>query len=221
MSSSGMEFSWVSRAKLKLNPVNPKEITEESVALLAKLIQRHGFRDPIEARVEDCLILTGHRRFLAAERLGIDPVPVIWHYHMSDEAAKAYTIAHTQSEKHVKWNRSLLATQLGELPEDLSPDLLGFSEKEIASLFDLDLGEEREAEEKPSVEKCWLLPGDVWIIGEFSCGIAKGLRNDHLIKCEAVIRKISKMLKKKPLLDGDEARPLDVVLKERALEANP
>jgi hypothetical protein len=210
-------FEVVDRARLKPNVENPKLITENDVAKMVTLLQTHGFKDPVEARHEDGLVLAGHRRLLAADKLGLTKIPTHFHVGMSDEEATAYAIAHTRAEKDVEWNRALLADQLTGLPESLSPDLLGFTEGDMAKLFDLDRGLEDEAAPGGSEEPAALLiPGEVWIIGPVTFNVFKSLDNDGLNAAEKVIRKISKMLKCKALLDGDEAQPLEAVLKERA-----
>ena len=84
--------------------------------------------EPIEARAEDGLIVAGHRRYLASQKLGLTHAPTILHEGMSDDEAAAYTIAHTQAEKSgPEWNRALLSDQVAGLPEDLLPGL-GFDE---------------------------------------------------------------------------------------------
>ena len=134
-------FELAPRARLQPNPENPKVITEEDVATMMVLLQTHGFKDPVEARHEDGRVLAGHRRILAADRLGLQLIPTNFHVGMNDDEATAYTIAHTQAEKSgPDWNRALLADQLSGLPEGLEPDKLGFSEKDVVSIFDLDRG---------------------------------------------------------------------------------
>ncbi len=204
---------------LKPNPQNPKMITEEDVARMAALLEAHGFRDPIEARAEDGLIVAGHRRYLAARKLGLSLVPTLLHDGMTDDEAAAYTIAHTQAEKSgPEWNRALLSDQVAGLPEDLVAGL-GFDEAEFARLFDLDRADQEgpEAGEGGVVGPAALIrPGEQWIIGPVTFNVFKGLDNDALNAAQKVIQKIAKMLKCKALLDGKEDQPLEAVLKERA-----
>jgi ParB-like chromosome segregation protein Spo0J len=207
------------RARLRPNPDNPKLITEEDVDRMVTLLQVHGFKDPVEARHEDGLVLAGHRRLLASDRLGLTQIPTIFHVGMTDHEATAYTIAHTQAEAHVDWNRSLLADQLSGLPEELSPDRLGFSEKDVARLYDLDRGAADEGGDGDAgaEAQAGLRPGEQWTIGPVTFNVFKGLDNQGLLNAEMLIRKIARMLRCKAVLDGDETKPLDAVLKERAL----
>lgn len=201
---------------LRPNAQNPKLITEADVAAMVGLLQAHGFKDPIEARREDGLIVAGHRRYLAAQKLGLAKVPVLLHEGMSDDEATAYTIAHTQAEKSgPEWNRALLSDQVAGLPEDLLPGL-GFDEESFARLFDLDRADQGDDAAEEDGPVALLIPGEVWIIGPVTFSVYKGLDNASLNSAEKIIRKIAKLLKCKALLDGDETQPLDAVLKERA-----
>ena len=213
-------FELVPRAKLKMNPQNPKLITEEDVAKMVTSFETFGFRDPVEARAEDGLVLAGHRRLLAADRLGLKLIPCNFHRGMSDDEAAAYTIAHTRAEKDVEWNRSLLADQMAGLDEELVAGL-GFGEAEIARLFDLDRGAEEgeagdgEAGDDGEAPRSLLVPGEVWVIGPVTFNVFKNLNNASLVAAEGLIQKIGKMLKRKALLDGDEMQPWDAVMNER------
>lgn len=222
MTTAQTHYELVDRARLQPNPQNPKEITEEAVEQMMLLLQTHGFRDPVEARVEDGLVLAGHRRLLAADRLGLTRIPTIWHVGMTDDQAVAYAIAHTQSEKHVKWNRALLADQLTGLPEELSPEHLGFTDKDVASLFDLDRGQEDAGGEpdpgSEGGEPAQLIPGETWVIGPVTFKVFDSLDNSGLLAAEKLIVKIARMLKTPALLDGDEMYPLAAVLKERGAQ---
>lgn len=222
MTEHATYFEVVDRARLKPNANNPKVITEDDVSKMVVHLQTHGFRDPVEARHEDGLVLAGHRRLLAADRLGLSKIPTHFHRGMSDDEATAYTIAHTRAEKDVSWNRALLADQLVGLPDHFTPDLLGFSEKDVAHLFDLDRGLEEGgdgAEGEDGEPSALLIPGEVWIIGPVTFNVFNGLDNEALNNAEKLIRKIAKLLKCKALLDGDESKPLDAVLAERQMEA--
>lgn len=215
-------FAIVDRARLRGWDGNPKLITEEAVAKMVTYLQVHGFRDPVEARHEDGRVLAGHRRLLAADKLGLTQIPVNFHRGMTDDEATAYTIAHTRAEHDVEWNRGLLADALTSLPETLPPDLLGFTDKDVGLLFDLDRGEEQGGGEQAGGDQGdqapLLVPGEVWIIGPVTFKVFKDLDDDGLNAAYVCIRKIAKMVKAKALLDGDEAMEFGAVMKEREAE---
>lgn len=214
-------FQLMDIGSLKPNPNNPRLITESDVDKMCVYLRAHGFLDPIEARIEDHLILAGHRRYLAALKLGLARVPVLFHAGLSDQEAWAYSIAHNRSQEDVEWNRALLADQLSGMEENLVPGL-GFSEKELALLFDLDRGadgdDEDEAADARDPEGSRLLPGDTWIIGPCTFVVWENLSQLQMDAAEQAIRRIAKLLKSRALLNGEEDRELDQVLEDRKHE---
>ena len=54
---------------------NPRH-NDEAVAQIAASIERFGFSSPIIARASDRVVIAGHTRLKAAQKLGIDKVPV-------------------------------------------------------------------------------------------------------------------------------------------------
>jgi len=211
-----MKFELAERGRLKLNPDNPKIITEEAINKMVVYLEINGFRDPVEARIEDGLVVAGHRRLLAGDKLGLDLIPTIWHEGMSDEEAKAYTISHSRAEKDVAFNRALLSDQVAGLPEELVRGL-GFDETELVGLFDLDrgAGEEGEEGEGEGGVRPALLAGEVWICGPISFRVFKGLNKTSLLAAEELLRKLIKMVKKPCHLEGDEGALFEAVMKER------
>lgn len=205
---------------LKPHPKNPSEITEEAVRKLADSMQQYGFTTPIEIQDGSNIILAGHRRFAAAKLLGLRLVPCIVHK-MEDAEALAYLIANNQHSKDHRWAKPQLADAVIELEQlGYAPDVLGFSEKDIAKLFDLDKGEEEEGEAAAADEiKSHLVPGDIWRIGpqgHIVFNVYENLNNEQLLAAEKLIEKIAKLVKGKALLDGDEDKDFKSVMKARA-----
>lgn len=62
--------------KLNPNPQNPNIHTDDQIKKLADLIRLHGWRLPIIVSEQSGLIVAGHGRLLAAQRLGYEAAPV-------------------------------------------------------------------------------------------------------------------------------------------------
>ncbi len=62
-----INIEYVSPKSLRAAPYNPRRIDEESLRRLAKLLDSHGFVDPVIARKEDNLLIGGHQRLKANE----------------------------------------------------------------------------------------------------------------------------------------------------------
>ena len=126
----------VSRDELIPYSNNPKEHPEEQVNKIASSIKNYGWDQPIVVD-GDGEIIKGHGRLQAAEKLGLDEVPVIWREDLSDAEAKAARIADNKTAES-DWLDDELATELELLDEkfDFDLDLTGFEPDEIDDLFD-------------------------------------------------------------------------------------
>ena len=79
---------------------NAKEHSQLQVEQIANSIEEFGFNDPIavwENADGEMEVVEGHGRVLAAQRLGMDKVPVFYLNHLSDEQRRAYTHVHNQT----------------------------------------------------------------------------------------------------------------------------
>ena len=68
----------VSVDSLHLYAKNPKNHTDADIDLIIKSIKRNGWGDPILVCPETNEILSGNGRYLAACKMGLDPVPVVF-----------------------------------------------------------------------------------------------------------------------------------------------
>ena len=199
---------------------NPKTITEDDVAQMVRLIEKHGFRDAIEVDAGG-FIVAGHRRYLAARKLGLARVPVIHHHEMDEDAAKAYRIAATQSEKHVSWNRALLADQVAGFDVELmSPADLGFSERDIVTLFDLDRDATKSVDEPIGIDAepgPYLKQGERWQIGPIQFDVFPNEDTAGMRRAQALIPKLERLVKAKALLNGNPELEFKAIMAERAM----
>jgi len=133
---SGELHTTVSTAKLdELIPYtnNPKEHPEEQVNKIASSIKNYGWDQPIV--VDDGgEIIKGHGRLQAAEKLGLDEVPVIWREDLTDAEAKAARIADNKTAKS-PWDDDVLAAELEVLGE-FNDTELGFDQGAVDDLLD-------------------------------------------------------------------------------------
>ena len=118
---------------------NPRTITDAALRRLARLLDVHGFVDPIIARRQDKLIIGGHQRLRAnAMRERPDPlVPVVFVAGVSDAKAKALNIALNNTEAQGEYDQPKLADLLIEIDTDEFdvPEVTGFAATDIASLL--------------------------------------------------------------------------------------
>jgi ParB-like chromosome segregation protein Spo0J len=114
---------------------NPR-VNDKAVEAVARSIREFGFRVPIVVDAEG-VIICGHTRLKAAQKLGLKQVPVHVATDLSPVQVKAYRLADNATADLAQWNYELLPIELESL-RDLDYDIttLGFSEKELAQILD-------------------------------------------------------------------------------------
>ncbi|MFN4201866.1 MAG: site-specific DNA-methyltransferase [Tabrizicola sp.] len=160
---------------------NPRVHPDWQIAQIAASITKFGFVNPILVGADGVLI-AGHGRLLAAQRLGLPQVPVIVLGHLSDAERRALVVADNRIAENAAWDEELLRSILGELRDDgFDLDVVGFSETELAELLGDVEADEAEAVAlsdedfvpEPPPEPV-TRSGDLWILGEHRvlCGDA-------------------------------------------------
>ena len=109
--------------------------SDEQIAHIAASIAEFGFVNPILIG-DDGVVIAGHGRLLAAQRLGITEVPVVLD-HLTDAQRRALVIADNRIAENAGWDRDLLRAELAALSEQqFDLDLLGFAEAELTNLLE-------------------------------------------------------------------------------------
>lgn len=81
---------------------NPRTATDTAVGKVAASIKEFGFRVPIIVDGEG-VIIAGHTRLAAAQRLGLERVPVLVAADLSPAQVKAYRIADNRTGQEAGW----------------------------------------------------------------------------------------------------------------------
>lgn len=145
---------------------NPR-INDAAVDAVVRSIQKFGFRQPIVVDA-DGVIIVGHTRYKAAQKLGLAKVPVHVATDLTPEQIKAYRIADNQTNTLADWDFDLLAIELGDLKAlDFDLDLLGFDAEALAQMLDPGIADgltdPDDIPEPP--DEATTQPGDLWILG--------------------------------------------------------
>src|SRR5574344_785091 len=155
----------------KLIPYARKSRThnDEQIAQIVASIKEFGFTNPILIG-EDDVIIAGHGRLLAAQRMGLKEVPVIRLLGLTPSQRRALVIADNKIAMNAGWDEEMLSLEMGELKaEDFDIDLLGFNPDELNALehFGEDAGKndtEEDTVPEPPAEPI-TKKGDVWVLG--------------------------------------------------------
>lgn len=120
-------------SQLKPWPRNPKTHPPEQIEALARMIEKFGNDQPNVVDEND-VILKGHGRWMASQKLGHEMIPCIVRTGMSDAEKKALVISDNQAPLLGGWDKDLLRLELGDLKRlkfDLA--LTGFDDVQLVS----------------------------------------------------------------------------------------
>lgn len=108
---------------------NAKKHPPEQIKLLAKLVERHGFDQPIVVDTQG-VIIKGHGRWLAMKSLGRATIPVIVSK-LTPEEARAARLADNRSAEFGWQYDALIADMVTGLTRGIDVDHTGFTLKEL------------------------------------------------------------------------------------------
>ncbi len=86
---------------------NAKEHPEEQIQQIVESIKEFGFNDPI-AIDENNMIIEGHGRLYALQRLGYEEADCIRLQHLTDKQKKAYILAHNKLTMNTGFDMEIL-----------------------------------------------------------------------------------------------------------------
>ena len=146
---------------------NPRD-NDKAVDAVAQSIQQFGFRQPIVVDDEG-VIIVGHTRYKAAQKLDLEKVPVHVARGLTSEQVRAYRVADNKTNELADWNMELLPRELAALQEmDFDLTSIGFTDDEVAELLDPGvrdgLTDPDEIPEPPDEATTQL--GDLWLLGD-------------------------------------------------------
>ena len=170
---------------------NARTHSEEQVAQIAASIVEFGFTNPILAG-SDGVIVAGHGRLAAAQKLGLDTVPVVVLDHLTPTQRRALIIADNRIAENAGWDDAMLRIELQSLQEDgFNLDITGFDDDAMAEIM---AGEETTVDGQtdddavPEVSATPISrPGDVWELGNHRlvCGDATDPKSYELLMADA------------------------------------
>lgn len=141
---------------------NAKVHSEEQITKIASSIREFGFLNPVLID-KDKNIIAGHGRVMAAKKLGLETVPVLFIEGLTDAQRKAYILADNRLGELAGWDQELVNAELAQLLEqDFDIDLTGFELPDDYFEEEQDV-EEDEAPEPPKEPKT--KRGDIYQLG--------------------------------------------------------
>ena len=169
---------------------NARTHADEQISQIAGSIAEFGFINPILVG-EDNVIIAGHGRLMAAQRLGLKTVPVIMLAHLSETQRRALVIADNKIAENAGWDEEMLRLELQALNDaDFDLDITGFDFEDLERLLGGDAEENQgltDDDAAPEVtENPISQPGDLWLLGDHRvlCGPV-GVADKIYLACNA------------------------------------
>ena len=163
---------------------NSRTHSDAQISQLAASIKEWGWTVPILID-ETGMIIAGHGRLAAAQKLNYKQVPVVIASNWSEEKKRAYVIADNKLALNAGWDTELLALEIQELKAtDFNLSILGFTDEELNNLIPVNVTEgltDEDAVPEPPPEPI-TKPGDIWILGKHRLMCGDGTSIDHLEK---------------------------------------
>ncbi|MCL5282842.1 MAG: ParB/Srx family N-terminal domain-containing protein [Planctomycetes bacterium] len=126
----------VPTGELTPHPQNPNRHSETQVSMLADLIRSVGWRFPIVVSKRSGFIIAGHARLLAAQRLGLETVPVDFQEFATESEEMIQLLADNKipelAHRDPETERALMERLLAE---NTSTAMMGYLPKEVYALM--------------------------------------------------------------------------------------
>lgn len=120
-----MQITELNLSDIKPYEKNPRK-NDEAVKYVSESIKQFGFKVPIVIDKNN-VIVCGHTRYKAAQKLKLKTVPCILADDLTEEQIKAYRLADNKVAEKSEWDFDLLTPELEELDfTDIDMEDFGF-----------------------------------------------------------------------------------------------
>jgi DNA modification methylase len=186
-----MKIEYRPLAEIKPYDKNPRD-NDAAVDAVAESIRRFGFRQPIVVDKAG-VIVCGHTRWKAAQKLGLAEVPVHVARDLTPEQIRAYRIADNKTAELAEWSLDLLPIELAELQGvGIDWSLLGFDSDELAQLLDPGVkpGLTDPDDVSAPPDEATTQRGDLWVLGDHRllCGDSGSIDDVDLLLAVAPVK---------------------------------
>lgn len=155
-----MNITDIRTCDLKPYENNPR-LNEDAVDLVAASIEEFGFKQPIVVD-KDLIIIAGHTRWKAAQKLGLETVPCIQADDLTPAQVKAYRLADNKVAEAAQWDLDALQFELEELDNmDFDMEPFGFETETFDEQIAEDDNFEAELPTAPMTRS-----GQLWLLGK-------------------------------------------------------
>jgi len=107
------------------NPRNRNGHSDEQITRLAQIIKYQGFRSPLIVSNQSGMLVSGHGRLMAAKKLGLTHVPVMYQDFENEDMEYAAMVSENSIASWAELDLSGINMDLADLGPDFELDLLG------------------------------------------------------------------------------------------------
>ncbi|OCG45697.1 hypothetical protein A9G34_00945 [Gilliamella sp. Choc4-2] len=133
---NSLKITYKKVSDLKKHIKNSRTHSDDQIQQIINSIIEFGWTNPILIDENDIMI-AGHGRLDAAEKLNLDNIPCVVLSGLTDVQKKAYLIADNQLALNAGWDFDILQSEIADLSlSDFDVSLLGFSDTELNKLLD-------------------------------------------------------------------------------------
>jgi DNA modification methylase len=153
--------------EIKINPKNRNKHSKEQIDRLCLMIEE-GFRDPLIISNRTGLLVCGHGRIEAAQKLGMSHLPVIYQDFESEEEEYTFAVGHNAIARWAELDLPAIRDDLKNLP-NIVIDLLGIENFQIEPEK---IEPQCDEDDVPGVQESFVKLGDIWKLGNhrLMCG---------------------------------------------------
>ncbi|MWN31001.1 MULTISPECIES: ParB/Srx family N-terminal domain-containing protein [unclassified Gilliamella] len=131
---NSLKITYKKVSDLKKHIKNSRTHSDDQIQQIINSIIEFGWTNPILIDEND-IIIAGHGRLDAAEKLNLDEAPCVVLSGLTDVQKKAYLIADNQLALNAGWDFDILQAEIAELTlSDFDISLLGFSDSELNNM---------------------------------------------------------------------------------------
>ncbi len=160
---------------------NNARINYKAVDVVANSIKEFNFQQPILIDKNN-VIIAGHTRQKAAQKLGITKVPCIVADDLTEEQIKAFRIADNSSAQVAEWDIDKLMKELDSIDYDMEKFGLAEQMAEIEKIIEENKEVEDDDYEMPEDIEIRIKAGEVWQLGRHRLMCGDSTRHEDVEK---------------------------------------
>jgi len=163
--------------ELRPHPDNKNSHGEDQIGRLAKILEYQGWRYPIKVSNQTGFITSGHGRLMAAQKLGLEKVPVNFQDYDSKQQEYSDLISDNSIAEWSELDLSGINADIPDFDPDFDIELLGLKDFEVEPADKYADKDEAADNAIPDNAPTRVKPGEIWQLGEhrLMCGDATNI----------------------------------------------